>query len=76
VDASIVALTMRWNLTYGRIAYEAIWAQVFALATIWLLLWGMRRLSWRLMVLAALPFSLCLFTYVSYRLFALAVAAF
>jgi DNA-binding beta-propeller fold protein YncE len=66
----------RWDMTYSRIAYEAIWGQVFSTFTLWLLIGGLRRRSsWRF-ALAAIPFAVGFYSYVAYRLFAFPVAAF
>jgi 4-amino-4-deoxy-L-arabinose transferase-like glycosyltransferase len=75
LTGAIMAVS-RWDLTFSRIAYAAIWAVVFAGATIWLLAGGTRRgrASW--LIVAGVPFGLGLYTYVAFRLFAIAVGAF
>ncbi len=74
--AGAILAASRWDMTFSRIAYEAIWAAVFATATVWLLAGGVRRGRALWLILAAIPCALGLYTYVSYRLFGVAIAIF
>jgi 4-amino-4-deoxy-L-arabinose transferase-like glycosyltransferase len=74
--AGIIMMVSRWDITFSRIAYEAIFSLMFATAVIWLLAGGARRFSTNWLVLASVPFALGLYTYVAYRLFAIPVTVF